>query len=145
MNTTIADGKLRQCYKCGFFATTPETKCPDCSRPLKSSSLLRALGVVMMMCGIFLVVVMSYLTFWIARASHTSDGFGGTRYNGTPEQLLMIYALFGFIVVFGILAFAGGTWQVVFGKRNKTFVRTMLAATFILYIGAMAFYWAFVR
>ncbi len=85
---------------------------------------------------------MGYLALWVTNAS-TGATPVGPKFNGTPEQLMGIYGLFGAIFLFGLLSFAAGMWQLVFGRRNKLFVWVIAAAGILLFLGGALFVWRF--
>ena len=131
--------KLRYCFKCGYQAATADVKCPQCRGPLNASSGARVRGALMILLGGILVAFMSYLTMWAIDASNPQAP-GGTRFNGSDDQLTAILALFGILIVFGFATALAGFWQVIFGRRNRFivwgaigFAVIMAAMTYFVY------------
>ncbi len=119
MEPSIA--KLRYCYKCGFQASTAEPKCPRCRGPLQASSGVRIRGVIMIALGGFLIAFMSWLTILVMDAAKP-NAEGGPSFTGTDDQLLAVLAFFALLIVFGFATALAGSWQVIFGRRNKFIV-----------------------
>ncbi len=112
--------ELRSCYRCDYTTTDPLAKCPQCGQRLRTATTVRRLGWVLVIIGSALVVFMGYLTYVITGIIARSNEPGATsRFTGGPEMILFIYGIFGFVILFGLVAMAGGIWQVKYGKRNK--------------------------
>ncbi len=138
MDAAVA--KLRYCYKCGFQASTAESVCPQCRGPLQASSGVRIRGVIMIALGGLLVAFMSWLTMLAIDAAKPSAD-GGPSFTGTDDQLLAILALFALLIVFGFATALAGSWQLIFGRRNKIiiwgavgFAVLMAAMTYFVYL-----------
>ncbi len=138
METALA--KLRYCYKCGYQASTAETVCPQCAGPLHPSSGARLRGALMVILGGILVAFMSYLTMWAIDAANpqTPDG---ASFTGSDDQLMLILGLFALLIVFGFAAALAGSWQLIFGRRNRFivwgavgFAVIMAAMTYFVYV-----------
>jgi len=117
--STSAD-ELRTCYKCDYETTEPLDKCPRCGQRLRTARQVRRLGWVLTFLGGFLVVFMGAITIFITNIiSQANDPHATTKFNGSPDMLLLMYGLFGFVILFGLVGMAGGIWQIKYGKRNK--------------------------
>ena len=135
-----AAAKLQYCSKCGYQALTADTACPRCRGPLQASSGVRVRGALMMVLGGSLVAFMSYLTMWAIDAANPQAP-GGATFTGSDDQLLAILGLFALLIVFGFAATLAGSWQVIFGRRNKFiiwgaigFAAIMAAMTYFVYV-----------
>jgi cytochrome b len=87
-----------------------------------------------MVIGTGLVAGMAYLIIVIARIIAQSDDPNATsRFTGTPMQALMVYAILGLVLVFGVVSVVAGAWQVRYGTRNPWLVKLVLglAAIFV--------------
>jgi hypothetical protein len=93
-----------------------------------------------MVCGGILVPFMGYITLWMLGAAANTNT-AGAKFTGTPEQLLMIFAICGMVILFGLLAFATGLYQLVTGRRNKMFVWVIAGLGILLYVVGGYFYW----
>lgn len=120
---TAAIGVSRTCQKCGFIGETLETMCPKCGRKgLRSVRNTRIAGAVLVLLASGLIICMSWISLWMYR----SIGAGGTRFTGTDKDLGMIIVILAVVILISLAATIGGLWQLVFGKRNKLIVLTVL-------------------
>ncbi len=116
---SVAD-ESRSCYRCNYETTEPLAKCPQCGQRLRTAATVRRLGWVLIIIGGLLVAFMGWLTFGITGIiAHSDEPGAPSRFTGGPEMVLAIYGIFGFVILFGLVAMAGGIWQVKYGKRNK--------------------------
>jgi hypothetical protein len=114
----------RNCHKCGWIRDTADIKCPDCGKPLQSVAKIRGIGVFLVILGASLLGVMGWLSLWIYNAANAPS----TKFNGGSNDLGFIVYAFGLVILISLVAMIGGTWQVIFGKRNKV----IIVAAFIL-------------
>ncbi|MEO7540267.1 MAG: hypothetical protein ABIV21_09575 [Pyrinomonadaceae bacterium] len=133
-NTSI---KQRSCFKCGYFGETVETTCPQCNRGLQTSSSIRLRGVLMVLCGTFLIGMMGYISLWALTAVDSTSPVGA-RFTGTQQEKMLIFALFAVLIIFGLVSFAGGIWQIIAGRRSKAVVWIGLALGLLVAIGGGA-------
>jgi MFS family permease len=128
--------EMSNCYKCGF-AGEAAGKCPNCGGRLRSAKLVRRLGWLQLLLGLFLVGMMGTITYHLAPALLSpAAATGGSRFTGSPEQALMILALFGLVITFGVGSIAGGLWQIFTGRRNKWIFILMLLLFVVLLVSA---------
>lgn len=85
---------------------------------------------------------MVYLLSWALAAFRTADPTGA-KFNGDEQQKLVILGLFGVLFAFGLISFATGVWQVVFGRRSKPFVWAMVAIAALIGFGCVYVVWSF--
>ena len=133
--------KHRSCYKCGFQSETAETVCPQCKRPLQTSSSIRIRGFLLVICGVILMGMIGYISLWAIDA--VSGTAGQSRFTGTQQEKLMIFALFGVLMIFGFLSFVTGLFQLIAGRRNKLFIWAMVVVAFLIFLGGGAVIWLF--
>jgi hypothetical protein len=127
----------RTCPKCGYIRETAETKCADCGKPLQKTSTIRILGVVLVLMGTSLLGIMGWLSFWIY-GTMSNAGNSGSRFNGSPKDILFIVFAFSLVISISFAALAGGIWQIIFGKRNKLIVFAVLGLGIIFAITGFA-------
>ena len=127
---------MSNCYSCGF-AGEAAGKCPNCGGRLRSARLVRGLGWLQLLIGLFLVGLMGTITYNLAPSLLSPAApTGGSRFTGTPEQALMILGLFGLVITFGVGSIAAGLWQIVTGRRNKWIFVVMLALFVVVLLTA---------
>ena len=102
MNGQVTTTKPRSCYKCGYFADTAEAKCPQCGRILHTVIATRIRGLLMMLCGVFLMAIIGYISIWMLDVIY-NPGPSKAQFTGTQEEKLGIFALFAGIIVFGAI------------------------------------------
>jgi hypothetical protein len=139
MNPAPTNIRRRTCLKCGFIGNTAEAKCPACGGFMRPTSAIRVLGVVMIALGGFLIAAMAVISLWVYNLAQQSSASGVTsRFTGTKNQMLMMFGIFGLVILFGIVSLITGLWQLVFGKRNKTLTWVVLGLGVIFVIGGLA-------
>lgn len=132
--STVAN-ELRSCYRCNYETTEPLAKCPQCGQRLRTATTVRWLGWLLIVLGSFLVIFMGGIAFMVTNMIAQSDEPDATsRFTGGPEMLLFMYGIFGFVILFGLVALAGGIWQVKYGKRNKKLAYLIFALGIIFVI-----------
>lgn len=124
----------RQCFKCGYRAVTPESRCPRCRRRLRSTGEVRGLGLVLMLLGGFITGLMAVIgVFMIGAMSSRSST--GPRFTGSATEGLAALSIIAFVILFGVVSFIAGLWQLIFGTRNKIFLWTVIVIAVVLYVG----------
>ena len=127
--------ELRRCFKCGYETTEKLRRCPTCGRALLSTKTVRRLGWVQLAAGLFLVVFVGMITFYLAP---DLLGIGvskaGTRFTGTPEQGRATVGLFGLVIVFGFASTFNGILQIKTGRRNKFMLYFILALIAVIVV-----------
>jgi len=89
----------------------------------------RMLGWVLAGTGIFLVVLMGTITFFVADIVANSGTPGATtRFTGTPAQARGMFILFGVVIVTGLAALVAGIAQIRSGRLNKVLSGLVVAA-----------------
>ena len=99
-------------------------------------------GLFLVVCGVFLMGMMGYITVWMINLLNNPTPNGG-KFTGTNEQLMMIFALFGSVILFGFVSFLTGLWQFILGWRNKLFTWTVVGLGILLFVGGYFLLWRF--
>ncbi|MEO6656491.1 MAG: hypothetical protein ABIO36_10455 [Pyrinomonadaceae bacterium] len=134
--------KQRSCFKCGFREETVETVCPKCGRRLQTSISIRLRGILLIFCGVFLMAIMGYVSLSMLDAINlTTPAHGG--FNGTREQMVMIFGICGLVITFGFVSFITGLWQTIIGRRNKLLVWAGAAFGIALFLAGIIIFWRF--
>jgi hypothetical protein len=125
------------CPKCGYIRETAEIKCADCGKPLQKVSTIRILGLVLVVMGTSLLGIMGWLSLWIY-GTMSNAGNSGSRFNGSPKDVLFIIFAFGLVISISLAVTVGGFWQIIFGKRNKLIVFAVFGLGMIFAIAGLA-------
>jgi uncharacterized paraquat-inducible protein A len=136
MNAPIMNYRHLTCFKCGFEARTNHNKCSRCGRALHTRGEIRLHGFLLAMLGGILVVGMSAITLVVIGLVAQSGKPGmSARFTGTETEMLVMFGLFGAMLIFGFGALAAGFWQLIFARRNMFLLWAMIAMGFTLLMG----------
>lgn len=120
---------------CGRTVDTKTEICPKCGGPMRRVGEAPWRGWVLILCGIFLVGMMTMVLVAIgpdlreAMTTGASDGF-----TGTAEQARMILYLFYVVIAFGFLSFVNGIYQLVTGAQHKAFIFATVLLVVVLFV-----------
>src|SRR5947209_8417798 len=125
----------RECFKCKFKGETTATACPNCGRKLYGPREIRGRGIVQVASGGFLVVFMGAIAIFVASmlAGGMRDPANAKKIQEQAGLLLVIYAVFGMVIIFGLHGLVMGIYQIATGRRNKVLIWIM----WILLFGLM--------
>jgi ribosomal protein L37E len=127
--------EARLCRRCGAESVDGATRCALCGGSVAKAGTMRLLGWSLIGLGSFLFLFMGAITYYVAGiVSHSNDPRAATRFNGSPEMLFFMFALFGFVMLFGLLGIGGGAWQVYYARPNRklTFIFLALVVIFLI-------------
>ena len=133
---------LRECLKCNYSAVTDQTACPQCGRKMATASSIRGRGIFLIVVGLFLVAFMGGIALFVSNllADAMKDPTSAKRITDEAATFFAIYLIFGVVIAFGLRSVVIGTWQVIFGKRNKVLIYGMWAILFLIIIAVGFFY-----
>ena len=127
--------KVLSCPKCSFETTETLPKCPNCGSRLQSATKVRILGWVLLVLGTVIVLFMGALGVYLGQLIARSGQPGQTTsFNGGPEDVAFIVAIFGLVISFGLASMAGGIWQIKYGKPNRKLMVGMFIVAGILFV-----------
>jgi len=120
------EGKAERCPKCG-------------GRMRMVGSGSRPRGVLLLICGLILVGMMGPI-LWLLAPSMLDPGADtdGAGFSGTVEQGRIIIGLFATIIVFGLVAIAGGLQMIVSNHQSRGFTIVTLALAGVMMLVAFA-------
>jgi MFS family permease len=103
---------------------------------MRTARQVRRLGWVQVAMGLIITGMMLAITAFVAplMLNAGAKSATGSRFNGTPEQALLIFGLFGVLILFGMVAMLNGIWQIKFGRRNKWLLVVVLVLTGLLVV-----------
>ena len=131
--------KILSCPKCSFETAETLARCPSCGSRLQSAGKVRILGWMLLVIGAGLVLFMSALGIYLGSLIARSGEPGATtRFTGGPNDVMLIVAIFGLVIAFGIAGMAGGIWQIIYGKPNRKLMVAMFLVAGILFVIARA-------
>jgi len=122
----------RICFKCKWEGASAEKLCPRCRKPTQTRGFIRGTGAVLAVLGGFLIAMMSVITLAVMGLIAQGGKPGaGARFTGTKDQMVIMFGVFGFVLLFGFTSLIAGLWQLILGRRN------MVLVYFILFLGAV--------
>ena len=128
---------LRPCHFCGHPLEETYRVCTECGRPNRTPKQVRTLGWVLVGLGVFLVVFMAGLSLVIGRIiARSGNPEPTTRFTGDASQAAIMFGIFGFIALFGLLGIATGASQIRRGKVNRRMVTVVLVLGGAIFVGA---------
>jgi hypothetical protein len=130
----MADFSTCTSRTCGAVTPSLTDKCPACGARVLTSRRVRTLGWVALACGVFLVLLMGAVTYFLyPTLSRPGVDMGEAgRWAGTAEQARMVLNLFYLIIALGALAIVGGIVQIRSGRRHPAVVvLTLLGAAVV--------------
>ena len=134
--------QLVPCPECRHLNSTNYDICSNCGFILHAKSI-RIRGAILVGLGLLLSVGMSYLLMWIALIIRQSaDPRASVRFSGSSMAAAAIFALLGFILLFGIVCIVMGSWMARHGYRNSKLTRivwTFAVIFWILGVGVWVF------
>ena len=132
--------EYKECFKCSFRGETSNLDCPQCGKKLRTSKNIRTRGVVQIVTGVFLVLMMGGLSIFIGTliTKGINDPETAKKIAEQKDFLLVVYAFFGVIALFGLNGIVMGLWQVATGRRNKVLMWIMFVLLALILIGCLA-------
>lgn len=83
-----------------------------------------------------MIGLMGFIALWLINIVREGEITGHSRFTGTQQQLMIIFGIVGFVILFGVVSFVAGLWQLIAGKRNKVFIWLVACISFVLLTGA---------
>ena len=125
--------RILSCAKCSFETSEPLNRCPNCGGRLQSAKKVRVLGWLLLLIGTGLVIFMGALGLYLGQIiTQPGDSTSTTRFTGGPQDVMLIVAIFGLVISFGLASMAGGIWQIIYGKPNRILMVAMFLVAGIL-------------
>ena len=112
--------------------------CPACGAKPMSLRRIKALGWLLVGCGVFLIGLMGTIT-WRMYPSMTQPGVpdaGGTTWNGTAAQGRDALELFALVLAFGAVSLVNGLRQALTGRRSIGFFAVTIVLALALFLTA---------
>jgi hypothetical protein len=123
-----------QAWHCGTVFDGLDRHCPVCGNVAVPQKRIRRLGVVLIVCGVFIVGMMAALSwFMIPLILAGGQEVAGSSFSGSQSDGLVIIAIFALVAVFGAGAIAAGTIQVRHGRQNWRLVGGMVGVISVVF------------
>jgi hypothetical protein len=130
---------LNTCIACGHQTYRYVSRCPQCGGSMQTRRWSRRLGWVLIGCGVILTAMMGTLIWYTApMLLQPGKSFDGTRFDGGPGMALVVLAIFGAVLAFGVTALGYGVFEVRTGRRDKRVIYAMLGLWTLLLMVAYA-------
>jgi hypothetical protein len=140
MNPAAGPAQRKTCYKCHYEAETADRLCPRCRKKLWTRAETRAMGGILAALGAFLVVMMgAIIVFMLGLVSQSARPGPGARFTGTKDEMYLIFAILGFVLLFGFTSLIAGLWQIIFGRRNMLLIYLIIGFGAVFLIGGTIF------
>lgn len=118
--------------------------CPKCGGPMRAVRESRARGWILLFLGLFLILLMGGILWYLAPSMLRpgAEMADGPSFSGTPEQARTALALFGAVILFGLVATANGLFIIKTGRQSWVFVAVALVvAAILVWIGYSIMGW----
>lgn len=126
------------CPSCRQVNSTHYDICPNCGQILHAVSI-RVRGAISLVLGLLLAGGVGYLIVWMANViRHSADPGATNRFNGGPAAALGIFALLGFVWVFGVVSIVMGGWMLRYGWRNAKLKRIVWGFAIVFWLASLA-------
>lgn len=112
---TLCETRTCHNYWCNYKTNEPLADCPKCGRPLLTSHTFRFLGWLLMIPGAVLAVAGALLL--ILAAPKLAGGVG---------VKLLVYGIFGLLLLVGLTFMAAGVRQASSGERSQSLMASVV-------------------
>lgn len=122
--------------KCATLVEGKADVCPKCGGPMRSVGESPWRGILLLVCGLFLLILMGTITYKMY-PTLTHPGItmeDGSSFTGTADQARTTLLLFAAVIVFGLVATANGIYMLVTRQQSKVFVFATLGVAAILLV-----------
>jgi hypothetical protein len=130
-----ANPELHFCFKCNWEGRGTPADCPQCGSVLFSQQNVRRRGVVLIGLGLFLSIFMLAISAAVTTLlmNAADEPRYGDRLENEGHMFVLVFLIFGSVIMIGVSAVAMGLWQYVYGRRNMILLKlffTLIGITF---------------
>ena len=120
---------------CATLVEGKADACPKCGGPMRSVGESPLRGIVLLLCGLFLLGLMGTIAYnMYPTLTHPGVTIEGSTFTGTADQARITLLLFAAVIVFGLVATANGIYMLVTRQQSKVFVFASLGLAAILLV-----------
>ena len=126
------------CRSCGWQTHKFVSVCERCGGSMLSRRWARRFGGFIFALCLPLALGMGYLIWRLApQLLHPGVSFNGNRFSGTPLQALMVFAVLGGVLAFGVLGALYGLSMMRTGMRNLRAIYALIGLVGVAVIAAL--------
>jgi len=121
---------------CATLVEGKADACPKCGGPMRSVGESPLRGIVLLLCGLFLLGLMGTIA-WNMYPTLTHPGVrmpDGSSFTGTADQARITLLLFAAVIVFGLVATANGIYMLITRQQSKVFMFVSLGLAAVLLV-----------
>ena len=122
--------------KCATLVEGKVAACPKCGGPMRSVGESPLRGIVLLLCGLFLIGLMGAILYNMYPVlSHPGETMAdGSSFNGTADQARITLLLFAAVIVFGLVATANGLYMLITRQQSRAFMFVSLGLAALLLV-----------
>ena len=122
--------------KCATLVEGKVAACPKCGGAMRSVGESPLRGIVLLLCGLFLLGLMGVVTYnMYPTLSHPGETMpDGSSFTGTADQARIILLLFAAVLVFGLVATANGLYMLITRQQSRIFMFVSLGLAALLLV-----------
>ena len=122
--------------KCATLVEGKVDACPKCGGPMRSVGESPLRGIVLLLCGLFLLGLMGTITYnMYPTLTHPGVRMpDGSSFTGTAEQARITLLLFAAVIVFGLVATANGLYMLITKQQSRAFMFVSLGLAALLLV-----------
>jgi hypothetical protein len=122
---------------CATLVEGKASICPKCGGPMRDVGESPVRGILLLLCGLFLVGLMGAIA-WKMAPSMLSPGetIEGTRFTGSADQARLFLGLFALVILFGLTATVNGIFMIVTRRQSRVLIAISLGLATVLMIAA---------
>ena len=121
---------------CATLVEGPATTCPKCGGPMRSVGESPLRGIVLLLCGLFLLGLMGTIALnMYPTLTHPGVRMpDGSSFTGTADQARITLLLFAAVIVFGLVATANGIYMLITKQQSRMFMFVSLGLAAVLLV-----------
>ena len=121
---------------CATLVEGKVAACPKCGGPMRSVGESPLRGIVLLLCGLFLIGLMGTILYnMYPTLTHPGVRMpDGSSFTGTADQAQITLLLFAAVIVFGLVATANGLYMLITKQQSRAFMFVSLGIAAVLLV-----------